>query len=130
MVFLDTNICIYFLNGTIPSVKDNLLSTPPNQIKIPVIVHSELIFGAQKSKRREENLKKIDRFLQPFEVVNYTRELSETYAELRVTAEITGKVIGPNDLLIAAITVANNGTLVTRNTKEFSQISGLKLTEW
>lgn len=48
MFFLDTNICIYYLNGSIPSVRDNLLSTPPNEIKIPVIVHSELIFGALK----------------------------------------------------------------------------------
>lgn len=130
MYFLDTNICIYYLNGTLPSVRDNLLNTPPNEIKIPVIVHSELIFGAQKSQRREENLRKVHRFLQPFEIINYTRQLSETYAELRVATESSGKIVGPNDLLIATITVANNGTLVTRNTKEFSQIPGLKLTEW
>jgi len=130
MYFLDTNICIYYLNGTLSSVRNNLLSTPPNEIKIPVIVHSELIFGALKSKQREENLQKIHRFLLPFEIVNYTRELSETYAELRIAAEISGKIVGPNDLLIATITVANNGTLVTRNTKEFSRISVLKLTEW
>jgi len=130
MYFLDTNICIYYLNGTLPSVRDNLLSTPPNEIKIPVIVHSELIFGVWKSKHSEENLQKVHRFLLPFEIVNYTRELSETYAELRLSAETSGNIVGPNDLLIATITVANNGTLVTRNTKEFSRISGLKLIEW
>ncbi len=130
MVFLDTNICIFYLNGTAPSVRDNLLNTPPNEIKIPVIVHSELIFGALKSNRRKENYQRVQHFLQPFEIVNYSYEISETYAELRLTTEKNGQVIGPNDLLIASIVVANNGVLVTRNIKEFSQIPQLKLIEW
>jgi len=130
MIFLDTNICIYYLNGTVPSVRDHLLKTPPNEIKIPVIVHSELLFGVIKSHRKKENLLKLHRFLEPFEVVNYTSKVSETYAEIRIAAESTGKVVGPNDLLIAAIVVANNGTLVTRNTAEFSRIKSLKLAEW
>jgi len=113
-----------------PSVRDNLLSTPPHEIKIPVIVHSELLFGVHKSEQKAENLQKLQRFLEPFEIVNYTMKISETYAELRMASEQTGKVVGPNDLLIAAITVASNGTLVTRNTNEFSVIPKLKLTEW
>lgn len=129
MFFLDTNICIYFLNGTVSSVRDHLLNTPPNEIKIPVIVHSELIFGAQKSKRKQ-NLQKARRFLEPFEIVNYTQEMSETYAELRLKVESKGTTVGPNDLLIAAIAVSDNGTLVTRNTKEFSVIPQLKVEKW
>jgi tRNA(fMet)-specific endonuclease VapC len=130
MYFLDTNICIYFLNGTVPSVRDHLLTTPPNEIKIPVIVHSELWYGVQKSQKKKENAQKLKRFLEPFEIMNYTMEISETYAELRMATELTGNVVGPNDLLIAAITVAYNGTLVTRNTREFSVIPKLKLAEW
>ncbi len=41
-----------------------------------------------------------------------------------------GTPIGPNDLLIAAITVANGLTLVTHNTKEFSRVPGLMLEDW
>lgn len=130
MVFLDTNICIHFLNGTAPSVRDHLLTTPPKEIKIPVIVHSELWYGVQKSQKKKENTQKLQRFLMPFEIVDYTQEMSKTYAELRLVSESQGKSIGPNDLLIATITVANNGTLATRNTREFSVIPKLKLTEW
>lgn len=129
MIFLDTNICIYYLNGTVPSVRDHLLDTPPNDIKIPVIVHSELLFEIKK-KSAKKNLLKVQRFLEPFEIVKYTSEVSETYAKLRLAAESTGKIVGPNDLLIAAIVVANNGTLVTRNRAEFSRIKSLKLAEW
>ena len=35
--------------------------------------------------------------------------------------------IGPNDLAIAAITLAVSGTLVTRNTVDFQRIPGLVL---
>jgi tRNA(fMet)-specific endonuclease VapC len=130
MIFLDTNICIYYLKGEYPSIRENLLSTPPNEIKIPVIVHSELVYGVLKSSRKKENSHKLREFLMPFEIVSYTELMSETYAEIRAGSESKGNPVGPNDLLIAAIVMAYNGTLATRNTKEFSRIPGLKLTEW
>ena len=130
MIFMDTNICIHFLKGEFPSIRENLLATPPNEIKIPVIVHSGLLYGVQKSSRKKENIRKLQEFLMPFEIVSYTERMSETYAEIRAGCEAKGEPVGPNDLLIAAIVIANKGTLATRNTKEFSRIPGLKLTEW
>lgn len=38
--------------------------------------------------------------------------------------------IGPNDMLIAAIALANDLTLVTHNTAEFSRVPGLSLEDW
>jgi len=130
VIFLDTNICIHYLKGESTSIRENLLATPPNEIKIPVIVHSELFYGVQKSSRKKENHRKLLEFLMPFEIVSYTKRISETYAEIRAGCEEKGTPVGPNDLLIAAIVLANNGTLATRNTKEFSRISRLKLAKW
>ncbi|REL33720.1 type II toxin-antitoxin system VapC family toxin [Rhodohalobacter sp. SW132] len=56
--------------------------------------------------------------------------MSENYAKVRAGCEAKGELVGPNDLLNAATVLANNGTLATRNTKEFSLIPGIKLTEW
>ncbi len=39
-------------------------------------------------------------------------------------------MIGPYDLQIASIAIANGGTLVTHNTREFSRIPGLNLEDW
>jgi len=39
-------------------------------------------------------------------------------------------IIGPNDLLIAAIARGSDATLVTHNMGEFSRISGLRVVDW
>jgi tRNA(fMet)-specific endonuclease VapC len=41
-----------------------------------------------------------------------------------------GTLIGPNDLLIAAIARANGLTLVTHNTREFGRVAGLTIDDW
>jgi tRNA(fMet)-specific endonuclease VapC len=40
------------------------------------------------------------------------------------------KTIGRGDLLIAAITLANRATLVTRNQKDFRKVPGLQIENW
>jgi tRNA(fMet)-specific endonuclease VapC len=44
--------------------------------------------------------------------------------------ESTGRPMGPNDLIVAATTMSNGGTLVTHNTKEFSAVPGLLFEDW
>ena len=39
-------------------------------------------------------------------------------------------MIGPNDLLIAALALAQQATLVTNNTREFSRLETLRLEDW
>lgn len=52
------------------------------------------------------------------------------YALIRHELEIAGCVIGPNDLLIAAICLANDCTRVTGNLQEFERVSGLRVEDW
>lgn len=39
-------------------------------------------------------------------------------------------MIGPNDLMIAAICLVHGLTLVTSNTSEFSRVTGLRVEDW
>jgi tRNA(fMet)-specific endonuclease VapC len=55
---------------------------------------------------------------------------AEKYAYIRADLARRGQLIGPNDLMIAAICIANDVTLVTHNTAEFGRIDGLKLEDW
>ena len=128
--YLDTNTCIYYMNGRYQSIRDKILSTPPQNIKIPVIVKAELMTGAYKSQYRERTLEKVNIFLSSFQIKEFTSSMAEYYADIRSKFEVKGIIIGPNDLLIASCVLAENGTLVTHNTKEFNRIPNLQLDDW
>jgi len=49
---------------------------------------------------------------------------------IRAALEAAGTPIGPLDVLIGATALANNATLVTRNEREFSCVSGLAIANW
>lgn len=128
--FLDTNICIYFLKNTFSNIKIELAAHKPGDIKIASVVKAELLFGAKKSQNQKKNRQKIDTFLSPFKVIPFSDNETETYALIRVQLEKEGSPIGANDMLIAATVIANNGTLITNNEKEFKKINGLKTQNW
>lgn len=50
--------------------------------------------------------------------------------ELRAGLLDSGRMIGGNDLWIAAQAVRNDLTLITANTGEFPRIPGLRLENW
>ena len=130
MYFLDTNTCIYFLNGSSEKIKSKILTTAPNDIKIPAIVKAELLLGAYKSKKRNSNLEKVEAFLVPFEIIPLQDQMSYVYADIRYKTETAGKSVGLNDLFIAAVVKFYEGILITNNIKEFSYIKGLKTNDW
>jgi tRNA(fMet)-specific endonuclease VapC len=130
MYFLDTNICIYYLRGIYNSVEEKLKSIPIHEIKIPIIVKAELLYGIEKSKLKESNKNVYRKFIGAFEIINLDDEALNQYAKIRLKLEKDGTVIGSNDLLIASITLARGGTLVTHNTKEFKRIPGLMIEDW
>ena len=128
--FLDTNICINYLKGTYPKIRENLFRKKPEQVKIPVLTKAELLYGAEKSTKKADNLVRINRFLLPFEIISLDDSATDIYAKVRFELEKKGKIIGPNDLLIASIVLSRGGVLVTNNTKEFGRIEKLKVEDW
>lgn len=129
-VYLDTNICIYFLKGFSSQLLDRIMSRSPDDIKICSMVKAELLYGAEKSQKREENLEKVKRFLLPFEIIPFDDKAAVEYSEMRANMERTGAVIGPNDLIIAATVRSHFGTLITSNEKEFRMVPGLIVENW
>lgn len=128
--YLDTNICVYYIKGKYPKLLEKLLSKHPNDIKIPAIVKAELIYGAQKSERKEKNEEVIRKFLLPFEIIAFGDKQSEIYGKIRADLEKKGKIIGPNNLLIASIVLSEDGILVTNNEKELKKVKELKIENW
>jgi tRNA(fMet)-specific endonuclease VapC len=127
---LDTNICIAFLNGRDPKVRNRLLALDPGEVVVCSVVKAELAYGARFSERVEGNLERLARFCHPFLSLSFDDAAAEQYGLVRAQLRQAGTLIGLNDLLIASISLAHDLTLVTRNQKEFQRVAGLKIIGW
>lgn len=127
---LDTNTCIGVLTNRVPALVERWKRTPSSQVRLCSVVKAELLFGAEKSSRRELVLQKLQLFFSRFRSIPFDDTAAHTYGGLRAALEKEGRTIGPNDMLIAAIALANGLTMVTHNTAEFSRVHGLVLEDW
>ena len=127
---LDTNTCIYYLNRVSENLIAQFRKYSPSGIKLSSITVAELFFGVEKSSAKKKNRAIVESFVSTFEIIPFDEAGSRIYAKIRASLEKKGSPIGPMDLLIASVSLANNFILVTNNTKEFSRISKLKLENW
>ena len=127
---LDTNTCIYFLNERSEPLVRRIKSTHPQDIVVCSIVKAELYYGALKSSRPMENLRKQQEFLQQLGSIPFDDHAAHEYGHIRSRLEKRGIPIGPNDMLIAAIAIANGAILITHNIREFERIEGMALEDW
>lgn len=126
---LDTNTVIYVIRNTPMSVRERFIAHT-GQLAISSITYAELTYGVQKSQQRAMNRTALERFCVRVELLSYSIEAAEQYGVVRSDLESRGRVIGPNDLHIAAHAKAQNLTLVTNNIKEFERVDGLTLENW
>lgn len=127
---LDTNVCIRYLTGRSPQIRERLESQQPEDVALCSIVKADLLHGALKSARPRRNLDRIHRFTGLFESIPFDDEAAQDYGEIRSRLEKAGTPIGPNDLLISAIARSRDLTLVTHNVKDFSRVTGLRWEDW
>lgn len=130
MHLLDTNACIRYLNDGNSYVTRKIKAVLPKSIALCDIVGMELYYGAYRSMRQQENLEILRQLLTTFHSFPFDAASAEICGRLRAMLATTGTPIGPYDLQIAAIALANNLTLVTHNTREFSRVPGLVLEDW
>jgi tRNA(fMet)-specific endonuclease VapC len=127
---LDTNACIRIMNGSSAQLVERLRKHDPEEIRLCAIVKAELTYGARNSARVADNLSLLARFFGAFVSLPFDDQCAEHYGWIRTDLSRTGKLIGPHDLLIAATARANDLTLVSHNTREFSRVVGLRLEDW
>jgi tRNA(fMet)-specific endonuclease VapC len=130
MYLLDTNICIYAINGRNPKVIDALKRLTIGEIALSSVTLAELEYGASKSAHRDRNRLMLVGFASPFRVLPFDGKDAEVFGILRAHLERAGTPIGPYDLQIAAQAICRGCVLVTNNIREFERIPGLKIENW
>jgi tRNA(fMet)-specific endonuclease VapC len=127
---LDTNICIEIIRKKTPELIEQLQKTPSKDVCVSSVTLSELEYGAFKSTNPERNRLALAEFMAPIEIAPYDDRAAPYYGRLRAELESVGRPIGSLDMLIAAHAMSLGLVLVTNNTKEFSRVPELQLSDW
>ena len=127
---LDTNAWIAYLKSAQSPIRTRLERLKPADIVLCSVVKAELLHGAEKYGNRERRLAILTGLFSPYASLPFDDAAAAIYGRVRHQLEADGGVIGPNDLMIAAIAVASGHTLVTHNTAEFSRVIGLHVEDW
>ena len=126
---LDTNAVIALMKNH-SHVVERIRQVGRSELVICAPVEAELWFGVSKSNRFEENGRHLLNLLEWLPSLPFSGDATRLCGETRAKLAQQGTPIGPYDLQIAAIALANDCVLVTHNTGEFSRIAGLKLEDW
>lgn len=131
----DTDHLSLFQRGN-SLIKSRLENCASDEIAITIITDEEQLRG------RLAQIKKASSIQTRIEAYRWLRETIELFAELPVVDLDVGSCnqdellskqklrIGTQDRRIAAIALAKNAIVVTRNQNDFGQIAGLKIEDW
>lgn len=129
MFLLDTDTIIYSLKGN-EAIIENIKLNSDAPKAISVITYGELIYGAEKSQKKHENLAKIYRIAELFPVIDISKSVMESFGELKADLSKDGIVVDDFDLVIASTAMSMGYCIVTNNTRHFSKIPDLQFTNW
>ena len=91
---------------------------------------AELLHGAEKSSRVNENLAAIEDFCSRLEVLSYGPKAAQHYGAIRAALEKFGQPLGVNEMHIAAHARSEGLVLVTNNLAEFARVPAMETENW
>jgi tRNA(fMet)-specific endonuclease VapC len=127
---LDTDICSYVMKRSHDALLRHLQKVPVSDVCVSVVTKCELLYGVEVSPRRQQDEAALNAFLNYVEVLDFPDNASSHYAQIRAQLKKSGKMIGANDLFIAAHARSLGLTLVTHNTQEFRRVHKLAIEDW
>lgn len=122
---LDTNICSAHMRR--PGQLAHRFIQHMGQPAIPTIVLGELYAGAYKHPASAKILALIDELLDELEVLDYDAVCAQGFGRLRGDALRLGTPHSTVDLMISAVALVHDLTLVTHNTADFQRVPGLRM---
>ena len=137
MILLDTDTVTHFSYGN-TNVRLKIEEVADQELAITLITRNEVLRGRAesllKAANEEELRKATERFqqaeelLSDFVVVGFDENSIKHFGRLRKQKNL--KKMGRADMLIACIALAHDALLVTRNTKDFKDLAGLRMDNW
>lgn len=126
---LDTNILSDAIKNPQGNVAKQMGILDKTSILTSIIVAAEMQYGIAKRKSSVLS-ERVNTLFKYLTIVSFDVDADYHYGQIRLSLERQGRVIGANDLLIAAHALSLDAVLVTDNVNEFDRISDLKVENW
>ncbi len=126
---LDTNIVSDMIRHPAGRIAGRIAEAGEDNLCVSIITAAKLRYGAAKS-GSARLLARVEAVLARVPVLPLDVPAEAEYADIRASLEVAGRLIGPNDLLIAARARSKYAVVVTANAGEFRRVRALKVENW
>ena len=127
---VDTDVFSLMVKGQDASINTRLQTLVKGEATVSVITAGEFYYGVTHAPVSTLRDQRAQRLLDFFGLLPLDAEVAVSYGTVRADLRRAGTPIGPNDLWLAAQALAHGLTMVTRNTREFKRVKGLKVEDW
>ncbi len=118
---MDSNICIYILEGKIDQLKRKVETLSVGMVVTSSIVYAEVMRGIPIIDK--DKIMKAERLFDTFAVQSFDQDAAAQYMNIPFKR-------GSFDRLIAAHALALGVVLVTNNEADFADVPGLRVENW
>jgi tRNA(fMet)-specific endonuclease VapC len=118
---LDTNVCIYLLEGLSDKARKRVEACAPGEVASSVICYAEVMRGIDAA--NVEAVAKTERLFAAIPAMDFGRDAALCYAKLAFRRHSF-------DRLIAAHALSLGVVLITNNEAGFADVPGLKVENW
>lgn len=126
---LDTNAVSNIVARRLPFAEARIAMLQPAQLLVSAVSYGEVCFGLTRRPAKTAIREAMSNFLAEIQILPWTRQTADIYAELRTDLEKTGKALGSLDMLIAAHALEAGAVLVSSD-RAFRHVPGLTVEDW
>ena len=132
MYMLDTNVLIFCMRNPDSSCTARLASHVGKDVCISVVTFAELEYGIENSKDPKRNREAVNKILAGITILDFDLKAGTHFGQILAELKKNGKNKNnqDRDKMIAAHARSTGYVLVTDNTRDFEDISGLNLCNW
>ncbi len=131
-VLIDASILIEAERGRL-DLEPHVARHADEESFLSVITASELLHGVHRAaepRRRARRSAFVEGILERFPLLQVDLATARAHAQVWSDMSVSGTLIGPHDLWLAATCIAHGLTMVTANIREFERVPGLQVERW